>query len=368
MRAPLHALLRTRVAGALVTPLVSPRKLDDYLELVDPTWSLHQVRARIIEVRHETSDVTSLYLEPNENWRGHRAGQHVTLTAVIDGVRHTRCFTLSTAPGAERRLRVTIKAHERGVLSTWARDRASVGDVLTLSQAQGEFVLPTPLPQKLLFISGGSGMTPLLAMAQQLVQAGYRGQLCWLHYERDALPLEDELRTLTAALATARFELVLTGAAELLRAGSRHLSELQLQALVPDWAERELFVCGPRPLLAAASALFGARGLSQRVHSERFQLDWPEPTPSAPGAPRRLVFAKSGRTSDAQPGVSLLDQAEQAGLQPQHGCRMGICHTCVCTKRSGTVRNVRTGLTSDARDEEIQLCIHTPLSDVSLDL
>jgi ferredoxin-NADP reductase len=284
-------------------------------------------------------------------------------------VQRTRSFSLSRAPEAGRSLRLTIKAHEGGLVSNWARERADIGDVVTLSQAQGAFVLPEPVPEKLLFISGGSGLTPLVAMAQALVHGGYRGQLCWLHYERDALPLEAEIHSLVAALPAARFERVCTGGAERLRAGSRHLSATQLDAFVPDWAERELFVCGPRPLLSAATALFAERGRTDRVHTERFQLDWPQSVPGAlPDAARRLVFAKSGRTSLARPDVSLLEQAENAGLQPQHGCRMGICHTCTCTKRSGSVRNVLTGLTSDARDEEIQLCIHTPVSDVSLDL
>ncbi len=383
VRRPLNALLRTPLASALATPLVSPRSVDDYLQLLDPCWSVDRVRARVTEVRHETRDVTSLTLAPNENWRGHRAGQHVQLTVTVDGVQRMRSFSLSNAPvkrDASRALRLTIKAHDGGCVSRFVHERARVGDVVTLSAAQGEFVLPDVLPQKLLFVSGGSGLTPLVAMAQQLVADGYRGELTWLHYDRAAVPLERELRGFTHELPSMKLHVQRTGLASVNEdnAGesTRHLTSERLRRLVPDWHEREAFVCGPRALMSTLRAAFTERGLQARVHSEQFQPDWQvkasanasETSSTTPAAKTRLVFAKSQVESDGRAGVSLLEQAEQAGLKPLHGCRMGICHTCVCTKLSGRVRNELTGVTSDARDEEIQLCIHTPLSDVSLDL
>lgn len=367
-RRPLNALLRSRAAGALIDPLVSPRSLDDFLELVDPCWSRAEVRARVLRVRRETSEVTSLWLEPNDNWRGHRAGQHVSLGVRVDGVRHTRSFTLSAAPTAGAPLRVTIKAHPEGRVSSWARDHARPGDVVSLSQAQGEFVLPDPLPPKLLFVSGGSGLTPLVAMSQALLQARYAGSLRWLHFEREELPLASEIETLIAALPDARFERVHTGR-ERSSTAPRHLDVAQLEALESDWADFVPHVCGPRPLLQAVRAAFATQGLEGRVRFERFQLDWPDtPAPVPPGTAPTLSFDKSGRTHLGRTDLSLLQQAEQAGLQPKHGCRMGICHSCTCKKRSGTVRNVLTGQSSSARDEAIRLCIHIPLSDVSLDL
>ena len=109
--------MRTAFVGALA----SPRAIDDYLSLVDPAWSVRHVRARIVRIEREVSDATSLYLLPNENWRGFRAGQFVQLSATVAGVRHTRSFSLSSAPEDGRHLRVTIHAVPGGRVSGWAR-------------------------------------------------------------------------------------------------------------------------------------------------------------------------------------------------------------------------------------------------------
>lgn len=366
-RSLLNVSLRTSLGRAVVQPLIEPRALDDYLELLDPCWSLDQIRARVVGVTHETADVTSLLLRPNDNWTPHRAGQHVLLTAVVDGVRHTRTFTLSAAPREGEPLRVTIKAHPHGRVGGWARDRAQVGDVVTLSAPQGEFVLPARLPRKLLFVSGGSGMTPLVAMAQQLVAEGYGGELTWIHSERDDVPLEQELRALTAALPGATLHMHRSRVPG--QAGERFLTDADITRWVPDFDARELFVCGPRGLMELLESFYTEHGIACQVHSEDFQPRWSRPTRLAPdGVPRRLQFARSGREADALPGLSLLEQAERAGLSPVHGCRRGICHTCKCTKLEGRVRNELTGVESDAPNEEIQLCIHTPVTDVRIEL
>ena len=366
VRKPLNGLLRAPLASALLSRLASPRRIDDYLELIDGSWSLDEIRARVIDVRRETRDVTSLWLRPNENWRGHRAGQHVQLTVTVDGVRRMRSFSLSHAPASNGALRLTVKARDTGCVSRFVHEGVRVGDVVTLSAAQGGFVLPERVPAKLLFVSGGSGLTPLVAMAQQLVRDGYRGSLIWLHSERDAVPLVHELRAFARQLPDMQLHVHRTSG------GRNHVRPDLLAQLAPDWQQREAFVCGPRGLMTTVKALFAERALQEHVHSESFQPEWQAVVPiralTGAGVKNRLVFAKSKIQSDACGGVSLLDQAEHAGLRPLHGCRMGICKTCVCTKLSGSVRNELTGEISDARDEEIQLCIHTPLSDVSLDL
>ncbi|MGD8862421.1 MAG: ferredoxin reductase [Myxococcales bacterium] len=359
------AALDHRWTRALLRTLAYPQSPDDFLQALHPGWALERVVARVEAVRRETPETTSLYLRPSRNWRPHHAGQHVLLTVTLHGVQHTRCFSLSAAPRDGALLRLTIKAHPGGRVSGWARDLAKAGDRVEISQARGDFVLPDPAPDRLLFLSGGSGMTPLLSMAQSLAEAGYAGSLRWIHSEDADVALEDEMRSACAAVG-GDFDLHRTAgqdAAGLLRAA-------HIAARVPDFRQRQLFVCGPRGLMDMARDLYAEHDLAGQVHHEDFQpRRAPISTLRAAGdeAPR-LMLARSRKSVRAAPGLSLLELAEEAGLHPPHGCRRGICHTCKCKKHSGTVRNEVTGAESDASDEEIRLCIHTPIDDVTLDL
>jgi stearoyl-CoA 9-desaturase NADPH oxidoreductase len=361
-RRPLNALLRNKVVGALA----NPRKIDDYLGLVDRAWSVHDVRARIAGLERETSDATSLYLRPNENWRGFRAGQFVQISTTIAGIHVTRCFSISSAPEDRGHLRLTMKAVPDGRMSGWARADARVGDVVELSQAMGEFVLPNPLPARLLFVSGGSGVTPILSMLRHLAATGYEGAVSCLHYARGEVIGGEELASLTKRLGARVATIPTTGAS---RDGRRlHLGPSLLEAFEPRWADAEAFVCGPAAMNAAAAVIWRAQGVAERFHCEHFAPPPMAAVVRGDGAACRLVFARSKLEKQGEGGVALLEQAERAGLRPKHGCRMGICRTCTCRKLTGTVRNTLTGEISSRDDEPIQLCVSAPLSDVSLDL
>jgi len=363
-RKPLNSLLRTRFVSSLVTP----RRVDDYLELIDPTWSVQDVRARVTLVRSATRSAVSLWLQPNELWRGFRAGQYVELSVRSRGIRHTRCFSISSAPEDGLPLRVTIQGVADGRVSAWVRQHVQVGDVVHMSQARGEFVLPAVAPRQLLFITAGSGITPAMAMARQLTFAHYTGELSWLHYARDEVIFADELAELGAALPNVRLSVQRTGRGKL-SSERRHFSAQQLELLVPGWRNCETYACGPTPLLDAVLAHWQSHELVGRLHVERFvpgRLALPGPQAQALAC--RLVFQQSGREHAGQSGRSLLEQAEAAGLRPPSGCRMGVCHSCVCRKISGVVRNELTGRVSSEPGEDIQLCISTPRSNVVLDL
>jgi stearoyl-CoA 9-desaturase NADPH oxidoreductase len=360
-RRPLNALLRTPVVASLVVP----RKVDDYLELFDPLWSLEQVRARVVKISSTTRRALSLWLQPNELWRGFRAGQHVLLSVRSDGVCHTRCYSLSSAPEDGLPLRVTIQSIADGRVSDWAQRIVQPGHVVGLSQAQGDFVLPEALPDQLLFLSGGSGITPVFSMLRHLTRVQYPGTLHFVHFARDEFIFGAELAELSAAHPRLRIVLHHT------RLAPCHFSAEQIERDVPSWRECEAFVCGPTPLIEAAVAHWERHELAARLHVERFVMESPVlPQDAEPGeeANTRLYFKKSDVLYSGRRGVTLLQQAEAAGLRPPNGCRMGICHTCKCRKLAGVVRNELTGHVSSEPDDDIQLCISTPLSSVVLDL
>jgi ferredoxin len=144
-----------------------------------------------------------------------------------------------------------------------------------------------------------------------------------------------------------------------------HFVPEHLSDLLPGDGTAEAYVCGPQPLVEGVRALWAARGLGERVHSESFV----PPAYALPADERggTIRFDRSGLAAPNS-GATLLEQAEQAGLTPEFGCRVGICHTCTCRKRSGRVRDVRSGELSSAEEASIQLCVSVPAGDVELDL
>jgi stearoyl-CoA 9-desaturase NADPH oxidoreductase len=323
----------TRLAGALVWP----RTLDDLLELVAPLHSSNEIRARVVDVVRENHDVSTLVLEPNARWRGHRAGQHVMLGAEIGGVRRTRCFSVSSAEG-ETAVRLTIKAQPHGKVTPSLVSGALRGAIVTMSEPTGDFVLPPVLPERILFLSGGSGITPVMSMARTLFQRGYRGRVAFLHWARSPGDVIFDYGTTFFG----RF-----------RAGD-------LLEAVPDFHLWDTWLCGPDGMMDVAKAAFAARGAEHRVRTERFTLRAVE------AGEGRVDFVRSKRTTKGKGPI--LPMAEAAGVNPKSGCRIGICKSCVCRKVSGTTRDVRTGELSTEANVDIQLCINAPVGAVEIDL
>jgi stearoyl-CoA 9-desaturase NADPH oxidoreductase len=350
--------LKTRVLGSdLVNLLTGPHGVDRYTELVDRTWTLAEGRAKVVDVRRNTPRSVTLVLAPNEAFADTvKAGQYVNLAVEIDGRRHTRCYSPANAEGSSH-LELTIGHHDGGLVSPFLYERARRGMVVGLTGAGGNFTLPggngEPRPRRILFVSGGSGITPVMAMLRTLVNEGHDGDIAFVHYART--PAEACYRDELAAMSGAR---VLHGYTRSAggdlegRFGPAHLAAAMPS---PD----AVFVCGPKALVDAVREHCG------NVHSESFVA----PALDIPSEPSggRIAFADSG-IDVVDDGRSLLEQAESAGLSPKSGCRMGICHTCTRLKTSGVVRNLTNGAVSTAPDEDVQICVSVPVGDVDIAL
>lgn len=358
-----HRALRSQ----LVERLTTPHGIDRYLEAFNPSWSVFETRARVTAVRRQTEDTVTIVLRPNANWQGFRAGQFIRLTAAIDGKRHTRCFSpANSVHAADGRIELTAKINPDGVLTRYLRDHATPGMVVTLSEADGSFALPTPRPARVLLISGGSGITPVMAMLRTLCDEGHAGRITFLHYANSANGqiYADEL----AEIAARHPNVALLRAYTDGKGGELGglFSREQLAGAVPDYADAETFLCGPPGLMDRVEAVWQDDGISDRLHMERFTAA-PVALPEDGNTEGEVRFARSERLA-ANDGDTLLNQAEAAGLTPESGCRMGICHTCTCTKTAGRVRDLRNGAVSDAGEEEIQICVSVPVGTVVLDL
>ncbi len=209
-------------------------------------------------------------------------------------------------------------------------------------------MLPDARPDRLVLISGGSGITPVLSMLRTLCDEGHDGDVTFVHYARTAADwlYRAELHALAARHPRLRVEYVAT------REGGTRFAARE------EDAGATVAVCGPPPLIAAVRAAHG-----DDVLAESFT----PPTLTGEAATGTLRFLRSDTEAPIAAGT-LLEQAEAAGLTPDFGCRMGICRTCTCRKAAGTVRNVLTGELSDEEDEDIQLCISLPESDVALEI
>jgi ferredoxin-NADP reductase len=344
---PLLAGLRSRVlklAEAATTPLLPT----DYLDLIDPLRSGAALRGRIEAVARETRDAATVVIRPGRDWLPHMPGQYVRIGIDIDGVRQWRAYSITSVLGRDDGcFTITVKAIPDGRVSNHLVHRARPGTIVQLDQAAGEFVLPGRLPARALFVTAGSGITPVMGILRNLPEGA-----CDTVVVHSAPTPEDvifgaELRELAAA---GRIRLV-----------ERHtdtagmLDAADLAGLVPDLAERSTWACGPVGMLEALEEHWESAGIADRLYTERFR-----PAVLVTGDGGEVTFGRSGRTVAAGGGTPILDAAEEAGVLMPSGCRMGICFGCVLPLREGAVRDLRTGEITTAAPGDgvlVQTCI-----------
>ncbi len=326
-----------RVAEAAVTPLVP----SDVLDLFSPLRAGADLRGRVVEVRRETADAATLVIRPGRDWAGHRPGQYVRIGVDVDGVRLWRAYSLTSRVGT-RDISITVKAMPEGEVSNFLVRRARAGLLVHLDQATGDFVLPDALPTKLLFVTGGSGITPVMGMIRNLATVS-RPDITLVHTarSRDEVIFGAELRALTGVRVVENHDDT-----------NGFLTLDRIRELVPDLAERRVYACGPAGLLELLEAEL------PDLTTERFRASVVEP-----GEGGTVAFT-SGTTLEADGATPILDAAEDAGVLMPSGCRMGICFGCVLPLREGAVRDLRTGEITTAVPGEtdpagipIQTCI-----------
>lgn len=346
-----QTLPRSGFGSRLLGLLAGPHGVDRYTELVDPMWTSEN-RATVVRVAKSTPRSVTLWLQPNHPI-SFTAGQYLTVTVEIDGRRHSRCYSPANSEDVQL-VELTIARHDGGLVSEHLYRAARPGMTVGLSAPSGDFVLPNPLPRRLLLIAGGSGITPVMSMVRTLQEDGrFNGEIAVLHYVRT---IEDacyrsQLKMLpdvsVCHVSTRGSGGDLTG-----RFGPDHVAAVMQR---PD----AVYVCGPHALVEAVRAIYPA------AVAESF-APLPLVIPDSPGG-GRITFSDSAVEIDDD-GRTLLDQAESAGLTPKTGCRMGICHTCTRRKVHGVVRNVSTGMLSTDDGDAVQICVSVPVGDVDIAL
>jgi len=353
---------RVRGAGSKLTTPLHP---DDYLRLLNPLWSQRELRGRVERVVQETDDAATLVIRPGWGWRyDHRPGQYVGIGVQVDGRFQWRSYSVSSPPRRRgRTISITVRAMPEGKLSSHLVNGLEPGTIVRLALPEGDFVLPEPPPAKMLFLVGGSGITPVMAMLRTLDRRGSMPDVL-LHYSSptpERMIFRDELDRLEAAHPRLRIHRLHTDTEGMLAPGD---PERGLGSLCPDWRERETWACGPGPMLDAISEYFEAQGVEDRLHLERFTLQ----LGGEGGEGGTITFRTSGRSIEADGATTVLEAGEQAGVGMPYGCRMGICHTCTLTLVSGRVRDLRNGDEFDQPNEQVQTCVTAAVGECTLDI
>ncbi|BFV55062.1 NADPH oxidoreductase [Kitasatospora sp. CMC57] len=324
----------------VTTPLLP----SDYLDLVSPLRAGADLRGRIEAVHLETGDAATVVIRPGRGWRGHTAGQYVRIGVDVDGTRLWRTYSItSPTHRSDGRVTITVKAIPDGKVSNHLVHRATPGTLVQLDQAAGDFVLPPAEPAKVLYLTAGSGITPVMGMLRDtefedavMVHCAPRPQDVIFRAELHGLVADGKLRLTEVHTDT-----------------DGRLDLARLEELVPDWAERETWACGPTGLLDAAEEHWTGHGAQERLHVERFR-----PRIVVAGDGGEVTFSATGRTVDADGATPLLDVGEEAGVLMPSGCRMGICFGCVTPLKAGAVRDLRTGEITEAEPGVlIQTCV-----------
>ncbi|REH36653.1 ferredoxin-NADP reductase [Paraperlucidibaca baekdonensis] len=345
-----------------------PLRTSHYVELVNPLWSTSKLQARVIKVWDETKDARTLTLKPGLNWRSHRAGQHVRVGIPIDGEHFTRTYTISSAPERnDDAFTITVKAISDGKISPHIVRNIKVGDYLPIGLPQGDFFLPDAQPVLPLFITAGSGITPAMSMLRSLIARDRLPDTVHMHYAPHELDVifAAELRAMARTQSRYTLHEIHTHSYGELKQSKGYFNAEQIDELCPDWRTRDVYACGPPGLMAALEQHFDNAGRSQYLHIERFLADFAAIPADAVGG--RVRFRRSATDIDASHDMPLLRVAEEAGLNPPHGCRMGICHTCNTTLLGGAVRDLRTGKLISDVGSVVQTCVCATAGDCELD-
>ncbi|MEZ7501679.1 iron-sulfur cluster-binding domain-containing protein [Psychrobacter sp. Arc29] len=389
-------------------PEIVQRAFVDFIgSRLHPFWSLTTPKLRLIARYEMSDDLIALQFEINQafrqqiskgtdDWQG---GQYLDLRVFIDGVYHQRSYSIVglanqplwwqddaviTKSAKSQRHTVTIAIKPQGLVSHYLTKQLPLSSIVDTSVPLGSFTLAkTNLDNKrlnpLLFVAGGSGITPMLGLITQALADGH--QVALLHYNRTKLPqLQHQWQQLSDIYPAFNYHLIHTDNPATYLAGERHLSAEGLLSLNLPLADMQIFACGSQALLAGLYKTVNEINVPQNIQLrdniivENFGSALPDfnsggnqVLDNALQTESHTVYLRS-RQRQFDSDTTLLVAAENADVRLAYGCRQGICQLCRCNKVSGVVKNIQTGKISSDGYESIQTCINIAMTDVVLDI
>lgn len=362
--------------GAGAAPAAAPKK--------PRFWTGELVVARVFA---ETPDVRTFRLAPvggGELPFDYQPGQYLNLALTIGGRRVNRSYTIASSPSRTGYVEITVKRKQGGWGSHHVHDAFVEGALVKVGAPAGRFTFTGAGADRVLLLSGGVGITPVMAMLRWLTDRAWTGQIYFVTSVRTPADVifADELAYLAARFPNLHLVITATATADgdgwTGRRGQ--ITAELLREHVPELARTPVYLCGPEPMMIAMRALLTSEGVPvDAIHTEAFVSP---PTPAAdepdalvldePAPPAllgdRLVpirFQRSGKSGELSGDRTVLEAAEDAGLDLPFECRSGICGQCKCKLVSGNVTmDVQDALSSAERAQGyILACQARPAGD-----
>jgi NADH oxidoreductase Hcr len=305
------------------------------------------VQTAVMAVFDETPDIRTFRLARPEGFH-FTAGQFLTVRLKADGREHVRCYSISSAPGAQAYLEISVK--RLGLVSSALHATLRPGAMLAVREPAGSFVYPSDDQRPLVLLAGGVGITPLMSMLRHAVDTDPNRPVTLFYSVRRVadIAFHDELSVVTRRHEHVRVFIAVSDETPGPGHFPGYISESLVTTMVPDVAHAVCLICGPQPMMDAMTAMLAGVGVpAPQVRFEVFQAAVAAssragtPAAVAPaGAPaghvrHDVVFTRSGQTAQVDAEQSLLDAAETCGADIPSLCRAGVCGTCRTRVLSG---------------------------------
>lgn len=351
------------------------------IQQFNPIWKADGHVAKVVNIHHHSANTYSLHIQPSDKWPGfERPGNHVRITLMKDGAWQSRYFSISSSPGYFERtglIQLTIRQQSPTGMTSFMKETLEVGDKVSISAAQGDFYLPTNSPNEtsnrhpIVMVAGGSGITPFRSMLQQLVLQQSSTELTNPHTPAPSItllyfanPNEHLFETELKAMANMGLIRVHFLVAE----NHGFMNKELLNQYAPETPHAQHYICGPKELMATTQRVLR----EQSIHEENIHMEFfgPSLMPAIEGERNSypIHFESQAEPINSSPTKSLLELAEEHDLNAVRGCGMGVCHQCICKKKQGVVRNIKTGELSENGEGWIQLCISQAASPLQIEL
>ncbi|WP_027855053.1 FAD-binding oxidoreductase [Marinobacterium litorale] len=368
-------------------PSVSIVNADAFIPVTTQTWSNGRHAVRCVKVIQETWDVnTYCFMAEQPVMFFFKPGQFVTLELEIEGEQIFRSYTISSSPSVPYSFSITVKRVPGGLVSNWLHDNMVEGTELAVHGPVGAFNSIDFPSQKVLFLSGGVGITPVMSMTRWAFDTNADIDMVFVHSARTPKDIiyQRELETISSRIGNFDLHLI----CEKVEPGQTwsgyrgFLDRIKLDMIAPDFMEREVFCCGPTPYMKAIRRMLEDAGFDMKHYHEESFGATPETVEEqavqdaeqaaedldaiAASDMFNVEFSKTGKSVRIAPGETVHAAAAKLGMHIPKACGMGICGTCKVKRIDGEIEMSHNGgiTDEDVAEGYFLSCCSVPQGDV----